>query len=67
MRSCPLFEHLLSPSLNNSIFQIPAKHENCMEEKYFHVRRIDVVQGLLIDIIRPIMNLNEVSLLKRLQ
>ncbi|CAF4029487.1 unnamed protein product [Rotaria sp. Silwood2] len=35
MRSCPLFEHLLSPSLNDNIFQITNKQENCMEEKYY--------------------------------
>ncbi len=38
MRSCPLFEHLLSPSLNNDIFQITNQQQNCMEEKYFQVR-----------------------------
>lgn len=66
MRSCPLFEHLLSPSLNNTIFQITSKHDNCMEEKYFQVRRFDVQQVYLIDMIRRIMNLNEMSLRKRL-
>jgi len=35
MRSCPLFEHLLSPALNDDIFQITTKQEDCMEEKYF--------------------------------
>jgi hypothetical protein len=40
MRSCPLFEHLLSPSLNNNIFQITNKQENSIEEKYIQVKRI---------------------------
>lgn len=35
MRSCPLFEHLLSPSLTNPMFEIPTKLECCMEDKYF--------------------------------
>jgi hypothetical protein len=42
MRSCPLFEHLLSPSLTDDIFQITNKQENCMEEKYFQVKKIEV-------------------------
>ena len=40
MRSCPLFEHLLSPSLNNEIFQITNKQENTIDEKYFQVKQI---------------------------
>jgi hypothetical protein len=39
MRSCPLFEHLLSPSLNDDIFQITSKQENYVEEKYFQVEK----------------------------
>ncbi|CAF3705736.1 unnamed protein product [Adineta steineri] len=34
MRSCPLFEYLLSPSLSDDVFQIKNKQDNCMEEKY---------------------------------
>ena len=39
MRSCPLFEHLLSPSLNNEIFQIENKKDSIVEEKYFQVNK----------------------------
>lgn len=37
MRSCPMFESLLGPKLEDPIFQIPTKRENVMEEKYFQV------------------------------
>ncbi|CAM4853435.1 unnamed protein product [Rotaria socialis] len=35
MRSCPLFENLLSPSLNDDIFQITNKRESSMEDKHY--------------------------------
>ncbi|CAF5189185.1 unnamed protein product, partial [Rotaria magnacalcarata] len=35
MRSCPLFENLLDPSLNDDIFQITNKQENSMEDKHY--------------------------------
>lgn len=51
MRSCPLFEHLLSPSLTNEIFQINTKQEVCMEEKYFQVRRIGFVRKCILSMV----------------
>ena len=51
MRSCPLFEHLLSPALTDEMFQINAKREVCMEEKYFQVRRIEFVGKYIICIV----------------
>jgi hypothetical protein len=46
MRSCPLFEHLLSPSLTDDIFQITNKQENCMEEKYFQVKKYRSISNI---------------------
>jgi len=35
MRTCPLFEHLLSPSIDDEIFQLTKRNETFLEEKYF--------------------------------
>ncbi|UJR28955.1 hypothetical protein I4U23_010172 [Adineta vaga] len=34
MRTCPLFEHLLSPSLTEDIFQVTSTQKKLMEQKY---------------------------------
>jgi hypothetical protein len=69
MRSCPLFEHLLSPSLNNDLFQITNKQDNCMEEKYFQVKKKPINNLISNSFLysRHIMNLNEMLLLKLFQ
>lgn len=34
MRVCPLFEHLLNPSLTDDVFQITHRQEKLMEDKH---------------------------------